>query len=117
MLCQAQRDIDKSYAKFLGRKKFLGLKNFGSDYSQVQYLWIKTTPQVQYLWIKTTPQVHLSTKWPFLAQKSMENLVGLLASNNNLGMDPFGHPSVYGALILCRVGQNTQIKKGSSKSC
>ena len=41
----------------------------------------------------------------------MENLVGLLASNNNLGMDPFGHPSAYGALAHCRVGQNTQIKK------
>ena len=43
----------------------------------------------------------------------MENLVGLLASNNNLGMDSFGHPSAYGALAHCRVGQNTQIKKGS----
>ena len=48
-----------------------------------------------------------------LAQKSIENLVGLLASNNNLEMDPFRHPSAYGALAHCRVGQNTQIKKGS----
>ena len=29
----------------------------GSVYSQVQYLWIKTTTQLQYLWIKATPQV------------------------------------------------------------
>ena len=48
-----------------------------------------------------------------LLKRSESTLPVLPVFFNSARMDPFGHPSAYGALAHCRVGQNTQIKKGS----